>query len=47
MMMLLCILHLFKSVFQFIALDKALFFSTKKYLYFSYFLMKTYVVGTY
>ena len=29
-----------------IALDKVLF-STKKYLYFSYFLTKTYVVGTY
>ena len=29
-----------------ISLDKALFFSTKKYLYFSYFSMKTYVVGT-
>ena len=28
-----------------IALDKALF-STKMYLYFSYFSMKTYVVGT-
>ena len=28
-----------------IALDKVLF-STKKYLYFSYFLTKTYVVGT-
>ena len=27
------------------ALDKALF-ATKKYPYFSYFLMKTYVVGT-
>ena len=33
--------------FSSIALDKALFFfSTKKYLYFSYFSMKTYVVGT-
>ena len=29
-----------------IALDKALF-STKNYLYFSYFLTKTYVVSTY
>ena len=26
--------------------DKVLFFSTKNYLYFSYFSMKTYVVGT-
>ena len=33
------------SVCHLIALDKALF-STKKYLYFSYFLKKTYVVGT-
>ena len=29
-----------------ISLDKVLF-SAEKYLYFSYFLMKTYVVGTY
>ena len=32
-------------VFLYIALDTALF-STKKYLYFSYFSTKTYVVGT-
>ena len=32
-------------VSKLIALDKALF-STKKYLYFSYFSTKTYVVGT-
>ena len=33
------------NVYSSIALDKALF-STKKYLYFSYFLTKTYVAGT-
>ena len=32
-------------IFGYIALDKALF-SSKRYLYFSYFSMKTYVVGT-
>ena len=33
------------TIAPFIALDKALF-STKRYLYFSYFSMKTYAVGT-
>ena len=35
----------FKAMLKGIALDKTLF-STKKYLYFSYFSTKTYVVGT-
>ena len=37
--------HTCSQIHSLIALDKALF-PTKKYLYFSYFLTKRYVVGT-